>query len=91
MALGPPCARTLTHKNTHNRTQWVVGLPLSWLLAFPRGMGEWGLWGGLIIGAGLQAVVLLIMLSRWDWNEQAARVRARLAAGGSGGGFAAAH
>jgi Na+-driven multidrug efflux pump len=66
--------------------QWVIGLPLSWALAFPRGLGEVGLWAGLIAGAGVQAVVLLGLLLRWDWDAEAARVRAAAAGRGGGGG-----
>lgn len=78
-------------------TQWLVGLPASWFLAFPRALGEQGLWGGIIVGAAVQAVVLLAMLARWDWNKEAERVRTRMAkSGGSSGeaggeGLAFAH
>ncbi|GBF97494.1 hypothetical protein Rsub_10417 [Raphidocelis subcapitata] len=58
---------------------WIVGLPLSWALAFPGGLGEWGLWAGVCAGAGVQAAVLLTLLSRWDWAAEAARVRRRIA------------
>jgi hypothetical protein len=82
--------------------QWVIGLPLSWLLAFPLGWGAPGLWAGLVAGAALQAAVLLVMLSRWDWAREAQRVTRRMAAaaaargeaeggGGGGGGLAPAH
>jgi len=34
---------------------------------------------GLTFGAGLQAVILLPMLVRWDWGQEAARVQRRMA------------
>jgi hypothetical protein len=49
-------------------------------------MNEIGLWCGLVVGAGLQAVVLLAMLARWDWGKEAARVQYRMAKGGRGAG-----
>ncbi len=39
---------------------WVVGLPLSLLLAFPLGMGPTGVWWGLAAGLLSVAVLLLI-------------------------------
>ncbi|SFS03803.1 MATE family efflux transporter [Yoonia litorea] len=38
---------------------WVIGLPTSYLLAFPMGFGATGLWFGLVIGLGLAAASLL--------------------------------
>ena len=38
---------------------WVIGLPVSYLLAFTLGMGGVGLWLGLVIGLAVAAVLLL--------------------------------
>jgi len=38
---------------------WVVGLPVSYILAFPLGMGGVGLWLGLVVGLSVAAVLLL--------------------------------
>jgi len=38
---------------------WVIGLPVSYLLAFTFGMGGVGLWLGLVIGLAVAAVLLL--------------------------------
>lgn len=57
---------------------FVFGLPLSAFLAFKGGMGIHGLWWGIIAGACVQAVVLLSMLLRWDWQKEVARVQALL-------------
>lgn len=37
---------------------WVFGLPLGYLFAFPLGMGEQGIWYGLLIGLSVTAVLL---------------------------------
>lgn len=37
---------------------WGVALPLSWLLAFPLGLGAMGVWSGLAAGLGVAGVVL---------------------------------
>jgi multidrug resistance protein, MATE family len=39
---------------------WLIGLPVSLLLAFPLGLGPPGLWWGLVIGLAVVAVVLLL-------------------------------
>jgi Na+-driven multidrug efflux pump len=57
---------------------FVVGLPLCALLAFKAGWGVEGLWWGVIVGACVQAVVLLSMLLRWEWPREVARVQALL-------------
>jgi len=46
---------------------WLIGLPVSWALAFRFGGGAIGLWWGIVVGLGAVAVILLV------------RVRARLA------------
>ena len=38
---------------------WVIGLPVSYLLAFTLGLGGVGLWLGLVIGLAIAAVLLL--------------------------------
>ena len=37
---------------------WMVGLPVGWWLAFPRGYGAPGMWVGLIAGLSMAAVLL---------------------------------
>jgi MATE family multidrug resistance protein len=39
---------------------WVIGLPVSYVLAFTFGMGGVGLWLGLVIGLAIAAVLLLL-------------------------------
>ncbi|MFN3972210.1 MAG: MATE family efflux transporter [Gemmobacter sp.] len=38
---------------------WVIGIPASYVLAFPLGMGGPGLWLGLVIGLTVAAVLLM--------------------------------
>ena len=45
---------------------WLIGLPVSWYLAFRHGGGAIGLWWGIVVGLGAVAIILL------------ARVRVRL-------------
>ena len=45
---------------------WIIGLPISWALAFQLGGGAVGLWWGIVVGLGAVALILL------------ARVRVRL-------------
>lgn len=46
---------------------WLIGLPVSWVLAFRFGGGAIGLWWGIVVGLGAVATILLV------------RVRLRLA------------
>jgi len=34
---------------------WVLGLPLCWYLGLHRGMGLFGLWGGIAAATAIQA------------------------------------
>lgn len=38
---------------------WGVGIPASWLLAFPLGLGGPGLWAGLVFGLSCAGVLLM--------------------------------
>ncbi|MEO0905671.1 MAG: MATE family efflux transporter, partial [Pseudomonadota bacterium] len=38
---------------------WVIGLPVSYVLAFTLGLGAIGLWLGLVIGLLIAAVLLM--------------------------------
>lgn len=42
---------------------WGIGIPMSWVLAFPLGYGGPGLWVGLVIG--LVVVATLLMVRFW--------------------------
>ena len=38
---------------------WLIGLPVSWWLAFRAGGGAVGLWWGIVVGLGAVAIILL--------------------------------
>jgi len=38
---------------------WVIGLPVSYVLAFPLGLDGVGIWLGLVVGLSIAAVLLL--------------------------------
>jgi MATE family multidrug resistance protein len=39
---------------------WVIGIPASYVLAFPLGMGAVGLWLGLVVGLMVAAAALML-------------------------------
>jgi len=39
---------------------WLIGLPVSWLLAFRHGGGAVGLWWGIVVGLAAVAIILLV-------------------------------
>ncbi|MGL6209215.1 MAG: MATE family efflux transporter, partial [Paracoccaceae bacterium] len=39
---------------------WVIGIPCSYVLAFPLGLGGLGLWLGLVVGLGIAATSLMV-------------------------------
>ena len=38
---------------------WLIGLPVSWVLAFRLGGGAVGLWWGIVVGLAAVALILL--------------------------------
>lgn len=43
---------------------WGIGLVGAWLLGFPLGLGEFGLWWGLVLGLAAAAVMLTIRFEK---------------------------
>ncbi|PNW77624.1 hypothetical protein CHLRE_10g444900v5 [Chlamydomonas reinhardtii] len=60
---------------------WGIGLPFACLLAFRMGLGAMGLWTGLACTASLQSLILSWIVFKFDWNAEAQRAKALIAAG----------
>ncbi|XP_021747685.1 protein DETOXIFICATION 14-like isoform X1 [Chenopodium quinoa] len=63
---------------------YLVGIPISVTLGFWMQMRGRGLWMGVMIGAMTQAVLLSIITSRTNWEEEARKARKRVAEESSG-------
>ena len=50
---------------------WLIGVPASYVLAFPLGRGGIGLWLGLVLGLACVGVTLIIRFWRGPWLAQA--------------------
>ncbi|MCL7026117.1 hypothetical protein MKW94_001103 [Papaver nudicaule] len=51
-------------------TYYLIGFPIAIFMGFKLGWGLEGLWSGILIGIGLQTMVLLIMAWRTDWDNE---------------------
>jgi Na+-driven multidrug efflux pump len=49
---------------------WLVQLPLAWLLSTVVGLGPPGIWWGLIVGWGMQAVLMVKRYQAARWQKQ---------------------
>lgn len=52
---------------------WGIGVPASYVLGFPMGLGGVGVWLGLALGLACAGVLLLIRFWRWSARGVAAR------------------
>jgi MATE family multidrug resistance protein len=52
---------------------WIIGLPISYLLAFTFRAGAVGVWIGLLIGLAVEAVLLILRLQRKLASEELLR------------------
>ncbi|XP_028101771.1 protein DETOXIFICATION 29-like [Camellia sinensis] len=50
---------------------YLFGIPLSLLMGFKFNMGIKGIWGGVISGTVLEACVVLWIINRTNWNNEA--------------------
>lgn len=55
---------------------WAVGVPASYVLAFPLGLGGRGLWLGLALGLAVAAVLLMLRFWRGPWWRRMAALTA---------------
>ncbi|XP_026439239.1 protein DETOXIFICATION 33-like isoform X2 [Papaver somniferum] len=51
-------------------TYYLIGLPAGIYMGLILDYGLEGLWGGVIVGVGLQTIILLIMAWRTDWDKE---------------------
>ncbi|XP_057815922.1 protein DETOXIFICATION 41 [Cryptomeria japonica] len=51
-------------------TYYIIGLPIGCVLGFKEDMGASGIWWGMVIGVGLQTIVLVVITSRTNWNKE---------------------
>ncbi|RZC75582.1 hypothetical protein C5167_051072 [Papaver somniferum] len=49
---------------------YLIGFPISIYMGLILDWGLKGLWGGALIGVGLQTIIILIMSWRTDWNKE---------------------
>eukprot|EP00959_Pyramimonas_sp_CCMP1952_P112088 2344028-Pyramimonas_sp.AAC.1 len=55
-----------------------LGMVTSTVLAFRMGYGVHGLWGGMVVGVGSQAVLMLLVLAFFvDWAKEAQKAKRR--------------
>ncbi|XP_060206474.1 protein DETOXIFICATION 16-like [Lycium barbarum] len=57
---------------------YLVGLPCAVILTFVFHLGGKGLWTGIISGSGLQALILLLITLRTNWELQAKKAMCRV-------------
>ncbi|KAK1438185.1 hypothetical protein QVD17_03990 [Tagetes erecta] len=57
---------------------FIVGIPLALLLGFKFNMGVKGLWCGIISGTSMQCCLLVTMISRTNWNNEASIAEDRI-------------
>lgn len=57
---------------------WVIGLPLELFLAFYFKMGVVGLWWGLAAAGLLQAVLLAVLVTTCNWENETMRANKSL-------------
>ncbi|KAB1214515.1 Protein TRANSPARENT TESTA 12 [Morella rubra] len=54
---------------------YLVGVPLGYLLGWPFHQGVMGIWAGMIFGgAGIQTMILAIIVSRCNWQKEVEKV-----------------
>ena len=47
---------------------WLIGIPTSYVMAFPMGLGGVGLWLGLVVGLAVAAALLMLRFWR-GWGR----------------------
>ncbi|CAA7387745.1 unnamed protein product [Spirodela intermedia] len=68
-------ARPSVGANINLSSFYLVGMPVAVLLAFPAGMGFWGLWLGLLAAQASCAALMACAIVRTDWAAEVVRAR----------------
>ncbi|GJV32143.1 multi antimicrobial extrusion protein [Tanacetum coccineum] len=68
VAIGAGWQTVVAYMNTGSYV--IVGIPIGLLLGFKYDMGVKGIWYGMVSGMSTQCFLLLIMLSRTNWNDE---------------------
>eukprot|EP00053_Salpingoeca_punica_P013790 m.124890 g.124890 ORF g.124890 m.124890 type:complete len:746 (-) comp16307_c0_seq1:339-2576(-) len=58
---------------------WVIGVPMVYFLVFHLGMGSIGLWTAMCMTTSFQAVALLYLVVRTDWESEVSHAERRTA------------
>lgn len=57
---------------------YIFGLPLGFLLGYKLKMGVEGIWSGMLCGTALQTVILLLIIWRTNWSQEAEQASERV-------------
>ncbi|KAJ9549774.1 hypothetical protein OSB04_022317 [Centaurea solstitialis] len=68
VAIGAGWQTTVAYMNV--ASYFFFGIPMSLLMGFKFDMGVKGIWYGMVSGATMQCCLLLIMVSRTNWNKE---------------------
>lgn len=60
-------------------TFWAFGVPLAALIGLRLGLGVVGFWLGLVSSSAAQAMLLTLLISRFDWAKEVKRAQALVA------------
>ncbi|CAH1414932.1 unnamed protein product [Lactuca virosa] len=69
VAIGAGWQTTVAYMNFGS--YFFFGIPLGLFLGFILDMGVKGIWSGMVLGASMQCFLLLMMVSRTNWNDEA--------------------
>ncbi|KAJ0966630.1 hypothetical protein J5N97_023547 [Dioscorea zingiberensis] len=57
---------------------YIFGLPLGFMLGYWAKLGVEGIWAGMLCGTALQTLILLYMVWRTNWDDEAAQAAKRV-------------
>ncbi|XP_042491371.1 protein DETOXIFICATION 35-like [Macadamia integrifolia] len=57
---------------------YIFGLPLGFFLGYKMNMGVEGIWSGMLCGTALQTLILLFIIWKTNWNDEAEQALERV-------------